>query len=71
MYGLITLYLGYIIYLIIFFRAKKRNRFYKEITVILGLKLAFLTLLYFFFFSDKMTKLERIENIENIILTDK
>ena len=69
MHGLIALYLGYIIYLVIFFRAKKRDRFYKEITVILGLKLLLLTSLYFFFFDHKMTKTERKENVKNVILT--
>lgn len=68
MYGLITLYLGYIIYLVIFFRTKKHNFLYKEITIILGIKLIILTALYIFFFSHKMTKIEKTQKIQNIIL---
>ncbi len=70
MYGLIALYLGYALYLIIFIRSKKRDFLSKEITFFLGLKLVALTLLYFFFFSDKMTKLEREKNIQNLIVTE-
>ena len=69
MYGLIALYLGYIIYLGLFFYSKKRDFLSKEITIILGIKLIILTFLYFFFFSEKMTKTERKENIYKLILT--
>ncbi len=68
MYGLLALYIGYIIYLIFYFRHKKPDSFAKKITIFFGIKLIILTLLYFFFFSHKMTKEERKINIETIIL---
>lgn len=71
MYGLISLYLGYAIYLVLFFRAKKRDAMSKKITIFLGIKLLILTLLYFLFFSDKMTKTERQERLQNLITNDK
>jgi 4-amino-4-deoxy-L-arabinose transferase-like glycosyltransferase len=71
MYGLISLYLAYVIYLIIYFRSDKRDLLYKKITLILGLKLIILTSLYLAFFNQKMTKDERNNNIQNLILTEK
>ena len=68
MYGLLALYIGYIIYLIFYFRHKKPDSFAKKFTIFFGIKLIILTLLYFFFFSHKMTKEERKINIETIIL---
>lgn len=68
MYGLLALYIGYIIYLILYFRYKQHDSFAKKITFFFGIKLIILTLLYFFFFSHKMTKEERKINIETIIL---
>jgi len=68
MYGLLALYIGYVIYLIFYFRHKKPDSFAKKITIFFGIKLTILTLLYFFFFSDKMTKEQRKINIETIIL---
>jgi len=68
MYGLLSLYLGYLIYLIIFFRSSKSgNSLYKKITIFLGIKLLFLTLLYFAFFDNKISKKERQENLEKLI----
>lgn len=69
MYGLISLYLGYAIYLVIFFRSQKPTTFYKEVTIALGLKLIIITGLYFLFFSHNLTKIERKNNIEKLILT--
>lgn len=71
MHGLIALYLGYAIYLVIFFRSKKRDFLSKKITIFLGVKLAILTLLYFAFFSEKMTKHERQERLQNLITNEK
>ena len=76
MYSLITLYSGYAVYLIIFFRKKKsikktakKNIFlYREITIILGIKLILLTLIYFYFFSNKMPKKLIYENLNQQIL---
>lgn len=65
MYGLISLHLAYAIYLVIFFRTKKRNALYKKITILLGIKLVILTTIYFAFFSHKMTN----QNIQKVILT--
>ncbi len=67
MHGLISLYLGYIIYLVIFFRAKKRDGLYRKVTILLGIKLLLLTAIYLVFFSDKMTKEQRQQNLEQII----
>lgn len=69
MYGLISLYLAYAIYLVIFFRSKKCDLLYKKITILLATKLVILTSIYFAFFSHKMTKLERNQNIQKVILT--
>lgn len=70
--GLLALYLGFLIYLIIYFRFLKANKkidkLSKKITLFLGLKLIILTILYFAFFHHKMTKEERKNNIETIIL---
>jgi hypothetical protein len=71
MHGLISLYLGYIIYLIIFFRVKKRDSLYKKVTILLGIKLLLLTAIYLVFFSDKMTKEQRQSHIENLIIEGK
>lgn len=71
MYGLIALYLGYLIYLVIFFRSKKRDFLSKEVTIILGVKLVVLTIVYLVFFSEKMTKVEREKNIQKIIINQK
>jgi hypothetical protein len=68
MYGLLALYFGYLIYLIFYFRHKKPDSLVKKITIFFGIKLIILTMLYFFFFSHKMTKEERKINIETIIL---
>ncbi len=68
MYGLISLYLGYLVYLIIFLRRKRHDILYRKITIILGVKLLILTFLYFAFFSHKMTKVERSKNIQNLII---
>lgn len=68
MHGLIALYLGYAIYLIIYFHHKKPDFLSKKVTIFLGIKLIILTVLYFCFFNHKMTKEERTENIETIIL---
>lgn len=69
MYGLLSLYLGYLIYLIIFFRSSKNgNVLYKKITIFLGIKLIFLTILYFAFFSHKMSKEQRQDNLEKLII---
>lgn len=68
MYGLISLYLGFVIYLIIFFRSKKRDFLSKKVTIVLALKLVLLTVIYFYFFSEKMTKVERGKNLEKVIL---
>ncbi len=71
MYGLISLYLGYLIYLIIFFRFRKRNNsLYKKITIFLGVKLLFLTILYFVFFDNKITKEERQNDLQNLVTTN-
>lgn len=67
MYGLLSLYLGYVIYLAIFFHYKKHDQLSKKITIFLGIKLIILTFLYFFFFSHKMTKVERMESFKTII----
>lgn len=67
MYGLICLYAGFAIYLIIFFRCKKTDFLSKKITILLGIKLTILTVLYFSFFSEKMIKEERKENFETLI----
>jgi hypothetical protein len=67
MHGLIALYLGFFIYLIFYFRFKKKNALAKKITIFLAIKLLFLTILYLIFFSDKMTKEQRQKNIETII----
>jgi hypothetical protein len=76
MYSLITLYCGYFIYLIVFFRQKKfikknskKNIFlYKEVTIILGIKLILLTLIYYYFFSNKIPKKVIYENLNQQIL---
>ncbi|MBU6141135.1 MAG: hypothetical protein KGP29_06250 [Proteobacteria bacterium] len=68
MHGLISLYLGYAIYLIIFFRLKKRTPLLKKITIFLGIKLLSLTLIYALFFSEKMTKSDRQEQVEKLII---
>jgi hypothetical protein len=68
MYGLISLYLAYIIYLVIFFRLKKHRPLYKKITLFLGIKLIFLTLLYFAFFDNRLTRQERDKTVQNLIL---
>lgn len=68
MHGLIALYLGYAIYLVIFFRSKEKNFLGKEITIILALKLVLLTAIYLLFFSDKMTKQDRQESVQKIII---
>lgn len=76
MHSLITLYCGYFIYLIIYFRKKKlikkhskKNIFlYKEVTIILGIKLVLLTLIYCYFFSNKIPKKIIYENLHQQIL---
>jgi hypothetical protein len=68
MYGLIALYLGYVIYLVVFFRFHQRSALAKKITILLGIKLLLITILYFSFFSQKITKSERQKNIESIIV---
>jgi len=70
MYGLVSLYIGYAIYLIVFFRFKKRDFLSKKIAIVLAIKLALLTLLYFTFFNNKMTKEQRIKNLHNLITND-
>jgi len=67
MYGLISLYLGYFIYLLFFFRSKKCDALAKKITIFLGIKLVLLTVIYFAFFSEKMTKEQRQQNLQNLI----
>jgi uncharacterized membrane protein len=67
MYALISLYIGYAIYLWMFFRAKKHDFFSKKIAIALGIKLAILTLLYFVFFNQKLTTSQRIENLHHLI----
>ena len=69
MHTIITLYLAYIIYLVIFFRSQNRSFLYKEITVILGLKLVILTSIYFLFFDHKMTKEQKQEGVYESIVT--
>ncbi len=76
MYSLITLYLGYLIYLIIFFRKKnllkKSNKkisfLYQEITIILGIKLILITFIYYYFFNNKIPKNIIYENLHQQIL---
>ena len=76
MYSLITLYFGYFVYLIIFFRKKKlikitnKKNFsiYREITIILGIKLILLSIIYFYFFSNKIPKKLIYENLNQQIL---
>lgn len=72
MYGLLALYLGYFVYLFLFFYFASNTKYidllYKKITIVLGIKLAILTVLYFFFFSEKMSQEERKENIQKLIL---
>ncbi len=68
MHGLISLYFGYFIYLFFFFRFRKRSALAQKITIFLGVKLLFLTLIYFAFFSQKVTKERRQENIKTLIL---
>ncbi len=67
MYGLVALYIGYFVYLLIFFRAKKRDALGKKITIFLGLKLVLLTVIYLKFFNHKITKEQRQENLQNLI----
>ena len=67
MHGLIALYLGFFLYLIIFLHFKKRDALAKKITIFFAIKLLLLTALYFGFFAKKMTKEQRQKNIENII----
>jgi glucan phosphoethanolaminetransferase (alkaline phosphatase superfamily) len=67
MYSLLALYIGFTIYLIIFLRFKKTDNLARKITIFLTLKLAILTIIYFMFFSEKMTKEQRQKNIETII----
>jgi hypothetical protein len=69
MHTIITLCLGYIVYLVIFFRVKDRSFLYKEITVILGIKLVIISALYFCFFDQKMTKNQKEENVYKLIVT--
>lgn len=69
MYGLISLYLGYAIYLVIFFRSKRRDALAKKITIFLGIKLVLLTAIYLVFFSEKMTKEQRQQNLQNLFTT--
>jgi len=71
MHGLIALYIGYAIYLALFFCCKKRDFLSKEITLFLALKLVILTSLYFLFFNNKMTKQERQESLQQLIVTEK
>ena len=71
MHGLISLYLGYAIYLVIFFRAKRRDPLYQKVTILLAIKLLILTALYFAFFDKKMSKEQRQTNIENLIINQK
>lgn len=68
MYGILALYLGYIIYLVIFFRCKNRSNLYRKITIFFGIKLALLTAIYLAFFNNKMTKEERQQHIQSIII---
>jgi hypothetical protein len=76
MYSLITLYFGYFVYLIIFFRKKKLIQktkeksflVYREITIILGIKLILLTVIYICFFSNKIPKKVIYENLNQQIL---
>ena len=68
MHGLIALYFGFAIYLVIFFRSKKPSALAKKTTIFLGIKLLLISLIYFLFFSQKFTKLERQENIKSIII---
>ena len=67
MFTLLALYIGFAIYLIIFLRFKKTDSLARKITALLALKLAILTIIYFMFFSEKMTKEQRQKNIETII----
>lgn len=68
MYGLLALYLGYIVYLVIFFRHKNPSKLYRKITILLAIKLALLTAIYLAFFDHKMTKEQRRKNIDSIII---
>lgn len=67
MYSLLALYIGFAIYLIVFFRFKKTDNFARKITIFLAIKLIVLTIIYFMFFNEKMTRDERQKNIEIII----
>lgn len=69
MYGLIALYIGFSIYLLFFFSFKKKDKIAKKITILLAIKLIFLTGLYFIFFSNKFTKIEKQNNFEEIIFS--
>jgi hypothetical protein len=71
MHGLISLYLGFLIYLVIFFRYHRRSAIARKITIVLGVKLLILTVLYFLFFAQKMTKEQRKESLEKIIINEK
>lgn len=76
MHSLIILFLGYVIYLIIFFRKKillKKNHkkisfLYQEITIILGIKLVLITIIYLYFFNNKIPKNLIYENLNQQIL---
>lgn len=67
MYALIALYIGFAIYLIIFFRFRKTDNLAKKITIFLAIKLVVLTIIYLLFFSEKMTQDQRQKNIKTII----
>jgi hypothetical protein len=69
MHGLIALYLGYAIYLVIFFRYKSRDAMARKITIFLAIKLVLLTIIYLLFFADKMSPSARQQNFEQKIFT--
>jgi len=68
MYALISLYIGFVIYLIIYIKHKNKNYLSRKITIFLAIKLIFLTVIYFAFFSSKMPKNDIAKNFENKII---
>lgn len=69
MHGLIALYLGYAIYLVVFFRYKNRDATARKITIFLAIKLVLLTIIYLLFFVDKMSPSARLQTFEQKIFT--
>lgn len=68
MHGLAILYLGYFIYLTIYFRYDAPTKLAKKITLFLGIKLLVLTAVYFAFFHHKMSKYERQQQLDKLII---